>query len=355
MKTLPLLCATALTAVSLSVTPLMAEEKKNTGDNTKVENAKTDEMVKSQETIQKVDVEDQKTFLETLYNAQIALHNKKAKEAQNYIQAAMDQLGKIKTSEIEVRETIKRTNMDSAERVNSADKGAYVPSKHPTNKDKTTEMKDAKALSDATEMEKEQAYNDIYKGRKVLEVEFGSTIMPEKAVMPISNGSVTTKAITDALTIEGLKSEEIKDVNVRYIAQTMDREEISEQLIQARNELQKEDFYGAQYDLLQIQRSMLEDGDDVIPAQTRARDNIALTRYLVKAESYDAARETLDEAEAALDDMEDSQEDGNTRVAGHVTKIKGEIESLDKVIEKRDPTMFDKIDNQLKSWWNDLS
>ena len=135
----------------------------------------------------------------------------------------------------------------------------------------------------------------------------------------------------------------------------MNKEEISEQLLQARKELDNEDFYGAQYDLLQIQRSMLVDGDDMIPAQTRARDNIALTRYLVKSESYDAARETLDEAEAALDEMQDAKEDGNERVAGNVTRIKGEIDNLDKELEKRDPTMLDKIDNKLKSWWNDLS
>ena len=122
MKTLPLLCATAITAASLSMTPAIAGEKKP-ADDAKVENVKADEKANTQETIQKADVEDQKTFLKTLYDAQIALHNKMSKQAQNYIQAAMDQLGKIKTvdAEIEVRETAKRTNMDSAERVNKAD------------------------------------------------------------------------------------------------------------------------------------------------------------------------------------------------------------------------------------------
>lgn len=355
MRTLHLLCATALTAVTFSTAPVVAAENNN---------AKKTEVIKVEKgaKLEMMDIEGKKTFLETLYDAQVALHNKKSKQAQNYIQAAMDQLGKIrevdvttKSQEKVAQDGAKKTNMDADDRVNSAaknnDKAAhekddYVPSKHPV-----------KVESDKVETtkNKKEVYNDSYKGRKVLEVQFGSTIMPEKAVMPIANGNVTNGAIKQALTIEGLKKGEIKDVKIRYITMKMDKKAARDQLIEARKELESEDFYGAQYDLLQIQRSMLEDGDDNIPAQTRARDNIALTRYLVKSEDYDAARETLDQAEDAIDDMEEASKTKNQALASNVVKIKREIESLDDVIKKRDPSMFDKIDEKLETWWNELS
>lgn len=377
MKTLPLLCATALTAVSLSFGPALAAEEamKKPADNTAAEQT---EMKKPDAAEEKADTENmdaakaetetlgtiviqdvaaQKEFLKTLYDAQISLHNKDKKQAKTYIQAAMDQLGQmtgaIKT-DMGTKDPANEVDAKQEKLDKSADTADQVNDEAKTAKNNEAVTSDDKSAAE-TEAAKVEIYEDSYKGRKVMEVEFGSTLMPERAVMPVDNGEITVVAIQKALDIKGLKLAELKDVDVRYISAEFDAGTVKEQLLQARAELEKEDFYGAQYDLLQIQREMLEDGDDdAIPAQTRARDNIALTRYLVKAQSFDAARETIDEAESALGDMDALPATENKQKAG-LANFRKEVASLRKAIEEQDPTMLDKIDETLKSWWNELS
>lgn len=365
MRKFPLLCATALTAVSLAAGGVMAETKMEAPDATMAEagvkaNAEKEAAVTLKNVVQK------RAFLDTLYKAQVALHSKDRDMARKHILGADKQLdaffgGKKKSqkqlpendpAEVDGKVGEAPAEPDGVETF-ASDRVAQGASETP--RAAVEQQEDAGPAGPANDVtadiaNAENIYQDVYAERKVLEVEFGSTLMPEKAVMPVKDGQVTVAAIEKALRIEGLKKGELKDVDVRYIADDMDVARVREQLNQAKDELVKNEYYGAQYDLLQIQRGMLEDAEDVVPAQTRARDNLALTRYLVRQEEYEAARETVTEAQTAL-----VQLDSNETNIADLSQIKGEVKTLRKQIEEQDPTMLETIDKKLESWWKKLS
>lgn len=362
MRKFPLLCATALTAVSLTAGGVMAETKMEAPDATMAEagvkaNAEKEAAVTLRNVVQK------RAFLDTLYKAQVALHSKDRDGARKHILDADKQLdafsgGKRKSQKqlpendqanVEGKVTEAPAEPDEVETGTNDPVAQTAPETPPA---AVEQQDDAAPANNVTPgiANAENIYQDVYAERKVLEVEFGSTLMPEKAVMPVKDGQVTVAAIEKALRIEGLKKGELKDVDVRYIADDMDVARVREQLNQAKDELVKNEYYGAQYDLLQIQRGMLEDAEDVVPAQTRARDNLALTRYLVREEEFEAARETVTAAQTALDELDSSE----TNIAD-LSQIKDEVKTLRAQIEKRDPTMLEKIDKKLESWWKKLS
>ena len=372
MRKFPLLCATALTAVALTTGGVMADTRMESPVATDdVDSVKAKAEQGAVATVK--NVAQKRAFLDTLYKAQVALHSKDRDAARKHILDADKQLDILAPAPARKKSTAEKnaddatkTQMDAETGIVAAPADAAAPEVNSTQMDapqmdspETAEADRVPENTPASDSDEsiavdtaaaENIYQDIYAERKVLEVEFGSTLMPEKAVMPVTDGQVTVAAIQKALNIDGLKKGALRDVDVRYIADDIDGDVLREQLDQAKDELVKGDYYGAQYDLLQIQRGMLADGDNVVPAQTRARDNISLTRYLVGAEEFNAARETINEAEAALDDLE-----GSEQQVSDISEIKGEVASLRKQIEKRDPSMFEKIDKKLESWWKKLS
>lgn len=244
------------------------------------------------------DVKANKGFLAALYNAQIGLHKENKAESSKYLDEALGYVDGLRSS---------TKNIQNADKVQ-------------------------------------------YGNRRAVELQFGSVILPETAVMPVFDNKMTVESLKDDLKIDGVERGTIRDAEVKYLRFDVDKQDIREQLLEAKKEVGKGDFTGAAVDVRQIQRDMLEDNEDSVSARVRALDHITLTRYLVSMAEYDAARESLKSAEDALGDLKDETED---RVV--ISRIKGEVKGLEQTIAKRDPSLMDKIDKTLGKWFDELS
>jgi len=121
-----------------------------------------------------------------------------------------------------------------------------------------------------------------YEGYKVVEIEFGGILIPHSVVVPVPNRDLTVEAIAASVSLEGIEQGGVKDSAVRYIAYDVDKEDVRHELEDARYELRKGDLVAARMDLLDAQQSLLESNKTIIPARQRARDQLALTRFLVQ-------------------------------------------------------------------------
>jgi len=243
-------------------------------------------------------------ILSNLYYAQLSLHQNQRWQGEKYIDRALMQMGEIP----------------------------------------------GKWQDDFDENELMDMFDDpVYQGRKVVEISFGSPLMPEQAIMPVYDTTLTVAILDDTLQLKGLEPGSVRDAKVRYIAFDVEKDDIREELLEAKQALEERDMYSAQYDLLQVQRDMLEDKADVVSPRIRARDHIALTRYLVQQQAYDAAREAWQEAEAALS-ATDKWKDQAT-----VHNMREQLSQLDEKIDRNHDTMVEQIDDQLQQWWQQLS
>lgn len=241
-------------------------------------------------------LQSRQDFLMSLYDAQIALHNKQAEQGKKYVEAAFRLLNK----------------MDNA--------------------DKQTGFRTDKAL-----------YNTL---RRVVEFDIGTLFTPERAVIPITNQHLTSNKLYQAINIEKLEEGTIKEATIRYIAFDVDPAPFRDELNDALKAINEGDLYSAQYDLLQIQRDMLDDVNTDIPPVLQARDNVALTRFLLAHQEYGAALETLDVVEEAVDDL------NRTVEPQLIKRAKEEITKLRAYANKRDTNEDALINIDFDALWD---
>jgi hypothetical protein len=244
-------------------------------------------------------------MLRSLFKAQTALENKKSSEAKTHIQHVGEYLAQI-----------------------------------------DDKLSETSALADA--------YSDQpYNGRKAIEVSFGETdLTPEIAVMPIERGLLSVEDIEETILLQNLKSKKIERASVRYIAYDIEREEMKEQLNEAMEAIENQDFYSAQYDLLQIQRDILENNETLIAPRERAKDHLTLAQYLLKNDNREAARSALEEAKEVLfNDQNTSEADSQKNAKLH--KLQKEIAQLSSRLG--DETLIENVDDQFEEWLIELS
>lgn len=291
MNRLLFMCATTLTTATL-LTASYAEGTK-AAPSTTLEKPVADQPVTAS-----TDLEAKKEFLSHIYEAQIQLHSKNGAETAKHLQQANETLQGI----------------------------------HPAGPYES-------GLADAIDKK-------AYLGAKAVEIAYGPPLMTEKTVIPITEADVTIETLEDTVNMTGIERGTVKDAEVRYIAFDFDRDKVQKQLNQAQKKLAEQDFSGAQEELRKIQRDVLEDSQENIPAKIRARDHLALARFMMQKAEYDAAREAMDSARNALNNMQGQAE---------ATAINAELQQLAGTINDRDPTALQKLDKKLEEWWNQLS
>ncbi len=230
------------------------------------------------------DVQLKKDVLSSLYDAQVSLHNENNLKADKHVQAALRLLERI-------------THTDH----------------------------DINPLVDAFD-------EKVYDGHKVVELSFGSLFKPERAVMPMKEKMLSKSDIDVMLDITKLKSGSLDEAEIRYIAFDIEKPDTRSELIEARKAIADGDLYSAMYDLLQVQRDMLEDNPLSVPARIRARDHIALTRFMIEKEEGKAAIHALEIADNALSEMREGTDD----LAG-LKSIEREISDLRKRVQQIHP------------------
>ncbi len=283
------------TALSLIVAaPLLAAAPEVEGPPTDAEIA--NEAFVPPVTPMEIILQSRQDFLFSLYDAQIALHNKNAEKAAEHIDAALRLVDELQDV------------------------------------DKETDFGTDKAL-----------YNTL---RRVVELDFGTFFTPERAVMPVTNENLTGAKLYEAINIEELEEGTLKEAKIRYIAFDIDSTQFKGELTEALKAIKEDDLYSAQYDLLQIQRDMLEDVDMEIPPTLQARDNIALARFLLAHREYGAAVKALDSVEAALSDLNGSNQ------PQLVERAKEEVAALREYASKRDTERNKLMNKSFSAPWS---
>ena len=255
-------------------------------------------------------------FLAALYDAQISLNQRQAEESLENIATVRKKLDALH---------------DSPDRAES---------------DARESGEAVEAMTPLHELEEAR-----YAGAKAVEIEFGASLMPEKAVAPLPEGNASYEKINDALDVAALKPGSIKNARIRYVTLNVDKKKIGDRLDAAIRAINKGSLADAQYDLLQIHRQALQDkGINLVPAQTRARDHIALARFMAGKAELAGARSALDAAEKALKELQNGTDD-----VASMSAIRNDLATLESAIDDRDPGLVDKIDKALDDWWKRLS
>lgn len=144
----------------------------------------------------------------------------------------------------------------------------------------------------------------------------------------------------------------VKDVELVYLAFEVNPEATMLTLNEAETLIAQGEDASAQAKLGQLVRDIVKvQKVEQLPLQ-KVRDNIALTRYFIKAKNYDAARYALNRARDGLKETEKDKRYKNN--APRFAKLREEINHFTKMLDKKDPTFLQKAEETLKEWWDEL-
>ena len=312
MTKLGLLCTTALLAGTMAVVSVNAGDNATPEVNVNyvvmTEYVQTDRVSpkSSQPSRADRDVFDQHTvqgLLETLYDAQIALHNDNAVDAEEELKDA------IGTLDIIVQKDVNGDNRINARDVRS------------------------------------------YSDRKVIDVRFGDILTPAQAVMPAGHAELTVNRIDSLLDLEALEDGSVEEAKVRYISYNVDYADIRQRLVSAQAELAQQDYTSASFDVLQAQDLILQDRNELmVPARLQAKDHIELTRFLLEKGEYRGARQSLGIASDALGVLRGGTDD---KLA--VMAMETAIDQLRLEIAQKDLSLLERIDATFENLLDELS
>jgi hypothetical protein len=84
----------------------------------------------------------------------------------------------------------------------------------------------------------------------------------------------------------------------------------------------------------------------------KASDNITLARNFIAGENYEGAAYALKHADDALDEM---QNDNNNKAKiDKIAAMRKDVGNLQEYVAKKDPSMIQKMNSRVDSWWKDL-
>lgn len=169
---------------------------------------------------------------------------------------------------------------------------------------------------------------------------------------PIAGGMVERKDIATGPFWSDRKGIAVKNAEAAYVTLDINPDEITKHLNEAEQALNKDDFKEANDDLA----ALAKDAVNVENAQdlplVKAQDNLALSRYFLRAKNYDGARYALKHAEDAIDKLD--RDDAYNQYDRRISAMKSELKTLNATLEKRDPTALDKAEAKIGEWWTEM-
>lgn len=189
---------------------------------------------------------------------------------------------------------------------------------------------------------------------KVVQLTYGNALLPKTVYIPVDDGPLSVDQLTDELKLNGIGRGEVEDADIKYVRLYINKTKLLHELNEAQAELADNDFDSARDQVLDAQQAMFFEFDGSQPPKIVAKDHVALARYMVKIAEYEGAKEAIRSADMAMIDLNvDMGLEG--KAAADVNKIRKDMKELEKLIERRDPSLAQQIDNKLESWWNELS
>jgi hypothetical protein len=144
----------------------------------------------------------------------------------------------------------------------------------------------------------------------------------------------------------------VSDADIVYLTLDLSGDKPQGYLDAASKALTAKQFKEADNQLAMLTDAVVTVDSRVSVPGDKARDNIALTRSFMAAKNYDGARYALKHADEALDEMQ--RDDTYTPHHTNIAAMRLEVSTLQDRLEKKDPTLLQETDAQLKKWWGEL-
>lgn len=169
---------------------------------------------------------------------------------------------------------------------------------------------------------------------------------------PIAGGMVEQKEISTGPFWSDRKGVAVKNAQAAYVTLEIDPEDVNENLADAKEALTRDEFDKAGREL----KDLVDDAVKVENAQSlplvKAQDNLALTRYFIRAKNYDGARYSLKHAESAINDLD--RDDAYNQYDQRIAAMKKDVTQLSATLDKRDPKALDRAEAKVSEWWTEL-
>ncbi len=185
-------------------------------------------------------------------------------------------------------------------------------------------------------------------------VQFGRILYGKDSnyYIPISDDTYAMRTYANGPFWSSDKATAVRDVELVTFDIAIIPEKATLHLQEAKKKLETSDYKAASNELQQLLEESVHEVKSETQPFIKLRDNIYLTRILIRQQNYDGARYTLKYAKSALDEYEKSVTDDNLRT--NVKNLRTEIESLDKTIKSKDPTLVQQSVAKIDKWWNDM-
>ncbi len=182
---------------------------------------------------------------------------------------------------------------------------------------------------------------------------FGRVLYGERGsyYIPIADDTYAVRTYARGPFWSRHKASAVRDVELVSVDIAINPERATAHLEAAKRHLHDGDHRRADTELEQLLAESIHETTSVRQPFTRLRDNIYLTRILIRQENYDGARYTLKHARKALDEYE---KDAPVEHYAGITTLRQEINVLDNTIKQHDPNMLKKAGDKVEGWWEDL-
>ncbi len=168
---------------------------------------------------------------------------------------------------------------------------------------------------------------------------------------PIQTGPVELKQLGEG---PGWAKSElaVTDADIVYLTVDLTDNKAAAYLEDAQKALEMGNVKDADNQLAQLIKNAVTVDSKVSVPNDKARDNIALARRFIFSKNYDGARNALNHADDALDEMQNNDSFKSRR--NGIIAMRREVNEIQDLISAKDPSVIEKIDNRMESWWNNI-
>lgn len=192
--------------------------------------------------------------------------------------------------------------------------------------------------------------------RKVTEVESGRIIYKYDTAykyhyFPIQTGPVQVKTM-DTGPVWAKNDLAVIEADTVYLTLDLTGNNAENHLNKTIEAISAKNLKLADKHLAELTEEIVTVDSRVSTPNVKASDNITLARNFIAGKNYEGASYALKHADDALDEM---QKDNNNKARiDEIAVMRKDVSSLQEYVAKKDPTMIQKINSRVDSWWKDL-
>jgi hypothetical protein len=188
---------------------------------------------------------------------------------------------------------------------------------------------------------------------QVISFDYGKKLITKSISIPIIGNKTTLESIKNNMQgiVEG--DNNITNAKVEYISFNTKKKDIEKDLVEAKKAVDNNKTTIADFNLVQWRTRIIDKINKNIPYLEKTGANIVLARVMLQQKNYDSARSAVDEAKDALKNYLDTVQDAEQKKQFGL--IEDDLKNISKEIDRKDPSLIEKIDNTLDKWWKKVT